>query len=90
MAVYLMGVYSDEADAAWFRERWLGTGHRLDMAKSCVRFRRLDDVPLDVIGEAVARTSVDEFLRRYEASRAELSRNGSVRAPSGGPATHRG
>lgn len=70
MAVYLMGVYSDAADADWFRERWLATGHRLDMGKSCVRFRRLDDVPLDVIGEAVARTSVDEYLRRYEASRA--------------------
>ena len=40
------------------------------MGKSCVRFRRLDDVALDVLGEAVARTSVDEFLRRYEASRA--------------------
>jgi hypothetical protein len=71
MAVYLMGIYSDEADAAWFRERWLATGRRLDMGKSCVRFRRLDDVPLDVIGEAVARTSVDQFLRRYEASRAD-------------------
>ena len=70
MAVYLMGIYSDEPDAAWFRERWLATGRRLDMGKSCVRFRRLDDVPLDVIGEAVARTSVDEFLRRYEAARA--------------------
>jgi hypothetical protein len=70
MAVYLMGVYGDEADAAWFRERWLATGRPLHMGKSCVRFRGLDDVALDVLGEAVARTSVDEFLRRYEASRA--------------------
>ena len=69
MAVYLMGVYSDEADAAWFRERWLATGRPLHMGKSCVRFRGLDDVALDVLGEAVARTSVDDFLRRYEASR---------------------
>ena len=70
MAVYLMGIYSDEAGASWFREGWLATGRRLDMGKSCVRFRRVDDVALDVLGEAVARTSVDEFLRRYEASRA--------------------
>ena len=70
MAVYLMGIYGDEADAAWFRERWLVSGRPLDMGKSCVRFHRLDDVALDVIGEAVARTPVDEFLRRYEASRA--------------------
>lgn len=65
-----MGVYGDEADTAWFRERWLATGRRLDMGKSCLRFRRLDDVALDVLGEAVARTSVDEVLRRCEASRA--------------------
>jgi hypothetical protein len=70
MAVYLMGIYGDEADAAWFRARWQASGHRLDMGKSCVRFRRLDDVALDVLGEAVARTTVDEFLRRYQASRA--------------------
>lgn len=70
MALYLIGIYSDEADAAWFRQRWLSTGRRLDMGKSCVRFRRLDDVALDVLGEALSRTSVDEFLRRYEVSRA--------------------
>jgi hypothetical protein len=70
MAVYLMGVYGDEADAAWFRQRWQQSGKRLDMGKSCLKFRRLDDVALDVLSEAVKRTSVDEFLRRYEASRA--------------------
>jgi hypothetical protein len=39
------------------------------MGKSCVRFKRLDDVPLDVVAQAVARVSVDDYIRAYEASR---------------------
>ncbi len=69
MAVYLMGIYSNDYDARWFRERWESTGKRLDMGKSCVRFRKIDDVALDVIGEAVARTSADEFIAAYEDAR---------------------
>jgi len=73
MALYLMGVYGDEAHANWFKERWQSTGKRLDMGKSCVRFKRVDDVPLDVVGEAVARTSVDDFIASYEANRSGTS-----------------
>ena len=50
------------------------TGKRMDMGKSCVRFRRLDDLPLELIGEAIARTSVEEFIERYEAARAMTKR----------------
>jgi hypothetical protein len=64
MALYLMGVYGE--DDVWFRERWAATGKRLDMGKSCVRFRRLEDVPLDVIGEAIARNSVDDMVVAHE------------------------
>jgi hypothetical protein len=39
------------------------------MGKSCVRFRGLDDLALDVVGEAIARMSVDEFIAVYERSR---------------------
>ena len=71
MALYLMGVYGDEGIAAWFRARWAETGKKLDMGKSCVRFRRLDDLPLDVVGGAIGRLSVAEFLAAYERSRAK-------------------
>ena len=64
-----MGVYANDYDARWFRERWAATGKRLDMGKSCVRFRQLDDVPLDVIGEAIARTSATAFIAQYEEAR---------------------
>lgn len=67
MSVYLMGVYGGAQD--WFRERWAATGRKLDMGKSCLRFRSVDDLALDVLGEAIARTSVDEFIAAYELSR---------------------
>jgi len=68
MALYLMGVYGDEDSR--FREQWQATGEKLDMGKSCVRFRRLDDVPLEVVGEAIARTSVEELIAAHERAHA--------------------
>ena len=67
ISVYLMGVYSDPELEAWFQERYRATGKKLNMGKSCVRFKKLDDVPLDLIGETIARMPVDEFIKRYEA-----------------------
>jgi hypothetical protein len=64
MALYLMGVYGE--DDVWFRERWATTGKKLDMGKSCVRFRRLEDLPLEVVGEAIARNSVDDMIAAHE------------------------
>jgi hypothetical protein len=69
MALYLMGVYGDEGTQAWLRERWAATGRKLDMGKSCVRFRRLDDLPLDLVGDAIARIGLDDFLAAYERAR---------------------
>ena len=69
MAVYLTNVYADGSVERWFRERYLATGKRLDMGKSCVRFRKLDDLPLELVGEAIARTPIDEFVELYKASR---------------------
>ena len=69
MSLYLVGVYGDEGSQDWLRERWAETGLRLDMGKSCLRFRSLDDLALDVVGEAVARCPVDDFLAAYERSR---------------------
>ncbi len=68
MALYLMGVYGDEDSR--FREQWQATGKKLDMGKSCVRFRRLDDVPLEVVGEAIARISVEELIAAHERAHA--------------------
>ena len=69
MAVYLMGLDRDGPELAWFREQYAERGLKLDMGKSCVRFKRLDDLPLDVVGEAIAMIPVDEFIARHAAGR---------------------
>lgn len=69
ISVYLMNVYADPELERWFIEEYRKTGKKLDMGKSCVRFKKLEDLPVDLIGEAVSKTSVDEYIRRYEASR---------------------
>ena len=66
MALYLFCAYMDPAEKAWFTEAWRATGRKLDMGASCVRFKRLEDVPLEVVGEAVSRWPVERFLEVYE------------------------
>lgn len=69
MSLYLMGVYTDEGTANRFREAYLKTGKKLDMGKSCVRFKKLEDLPLDLLAQVIREVSVDEFIAMYERSR---------------------
>ena len=69
MAVYLTGVYADDDSREEFVTAYKDTGKRLDMGKSCVRFRKLDDLPVELIGDAIARFSVDEFIELNERAR---------------------
>ena len=64
MALYLMGIYG--GGEAWLRSRWAETGKKLDLGKSCLRFKRLDDLALDVVGEAIGRTTVDDLIAAHE------------------------
>ncbi len=68
MAVYLTSVYATEESAADFRERYKATGKKLDMGKSCVRFKTIEQLPLDLIGETIAATSVDDLLAIHQSS----------------------
>ena len=74
MSLYLMNVYGDAETERWFTEQYKASGKKLDMGKSCVRFKKLEDLPTDLIGEVIARTSVAEFIRWYEDSRRLTSR----------------
>jgi uncharacterized protein YdhG (YjbR/CyaY superfamily) len=69
-AVYLTGIYGDDTTREGFLTEYRATGKRLDMGKSCVRFRRLDDLPLEVIGRAVAAFEVDAFVELVQSQRA--------------------
>ena len=73
MALYLQSVYGDPALNEWFQKAWKATGKKLDMGKSCVRFKKLDDLALDVISEAISRVSVDQYVAQYEAARANTA-----------------
>src|SRR5690606_32559995 len=66
MSLYLMAVYGDPKTEAWFRDAFAKAGKKLDMGKSCVRFKTLEDLPLDVIGQAIARVSVEQYIARVE------------------------
>jgi len=68
MGIYLFCVYTAEEEQVWFRKAWLATGKKLDMGKSCVRFKKLEDVPLDVVGRTIRRATAEKFIAAYEAS----------------------
>ena len=74
MALYLNSVYAYPEQGRAFEERYRATGKRLDMGKSCVRFKRVDDLPLDVIGDTIAAMPVAQFVTVYEDVRLNRSR----------------
>jgi hypothetical protein len=67
MSIYMMSVYG-EAESE-FRKEYKATGKRIDMGKCCVRFRKLEDLPLDVIGKAVARWPMKKWIEICTRSR---------------------
>ena len=73
MTLHLMSIYGDSKLREWFESAYAATGKKLDFGKACVRFKTLDALPLDVVGEAIAKVSVDDFIAAYERSRAETS-----------------
>ena len=74
MSLYLTNVYADESVAEWFKQRYLATGKKLNMGKSCVRFRKLEDLPLELVGEVAAMTPVAVFVEVTRASRSGRGR----------------
>lgn len=66
MSVYLMGIYGSEPLRIRFEEAYKATGKRMDIGKSCVRFRALDDLPLDVVADAIGALTLDQFLALHD------------------------
>ncbi|MDP7225127.1 MAG: DUF1801 domain-containing protein [SAR202 cluster bacterium] len=73
MSLYLMNVYGDPEIEDWFRERYRASGKKLDMGKACVRFKTLDNLPLDLVAETIALTPPAAFIERYEESRRNMA-----------------
>ena len=68
-ALYLMCIYADRSHEEKLREAYDAMGKKMDMGKSCLRFRKLEDIPLETVGEIIASTTPDEYIELYEASR---------------------
>lgn len=69
MTIYLMSAYSDPKIRREFETAYKKTGKKLDMGGSCVHFKKLDDLPLDVVGSTIAKVAVDQYVERYQHSR---------------------
>jgi len=74
MTVYLMNVYGDPKIRREFKTDYKKTGKKLDMGGCCVHFKKLDDLPLDVVGKSIARVSVDKYIESYENSRTKMKK----------------
>lgn len=91
-ALYFMTLYGDADLLAWFEAEWAKSGKKLDMGKSCVRFKKLEDLALPVIGEVIARVPTAKYIARYEqvlARTASTSRSAKKTAPPRKKATRK-
>ncbi|MCB0916170.1 MAG: DUF1801 domain-containing protein [Actinobacteria bacterium] len=69
ISLYLMTIYSGSTlDEETFRARWQGA-KKLNMGRSCVRFKKVDDLDLDLILESISGVTVDEFVEVYRRER---------------------
>lgn len=67
IAFYHMGLYAQPDLVAWFQEAYPKHAKRkLDMGKSCIRFKKMDDIPYELIGELVQKMSAEEWIDLYE------------------------
>lgn len=67
VALYHMGIYSDEKLLNWFKKAYTKqVSTKLDMGKSCIRFKKMDDIPYELIGELAAKVSPADWIAIYE------------------------
>lgn len=69
-SLYLHALYSSAAELKRFERAYRDSGKKLNMGKSCVRFRSVDELATDVIADSLKRVTVDDFIAAYEKSRA--------------------
>src|SRR5437016_1846375 len=72
-SIYPKGYQCNPKLKAWFEKAWKDAGKKFDMGGGCVRFKKLEDVPLEVIGQLVASLPVDVYIRRIEKVFAEIA-----------------
>ena len=73
-SLHLMCLYMNKERENWLRDASKRIGKKLDMGKACIRFQRADDLPLDAIGQLVAKSKPQAFLKMYEMSHGKEAR----------------
>jgi uncharacterized protein YdhG (YjbR/CyaY superfamily) len=67
VALYHMGIYADPKLLAWFQKQWpKHCSTKLDMGKSCIRFKKPDSIPFELVGELCEKMTVDDWVALYE------------------------
>jgi uncharacterized protein YdhG (YjbR/CyaY superfamily) len=69
IALYHMGIYTDPELLQWFQSKYAQQcKYKLDMGKSCVRFKKMDDIPFDLIAELMEKMTPEDWINRYESA----------------------
>jgi uncharacterized protein YdhG (YjbR/CyaY superfamily) len=83
MVLHFVCFYGHPTLSDWFVSEYKKSGKKLDMGKGCVRFNKLDDLALDVVGRTIARLPVKEHIANYQAARALLKTGKTAAKKSG-------
>jgi hypothetical protein len=67
VSLYVLAAYQDSEHDRWLREEFRKAGKKLDMGKCCIRFKKLDDLPMDVIARSIASVPPEKLIEQYEA-----------------------
>lgn len=80
MSLYLMCVYGSVSEEQAFRRAWAKSGKKLDMGKACIRFRKPDDLALDVIADTIRSLPARKYISMYESNLRTAKRGGAIAA----------
>jgi hypothetical protein len=84
IGLYLFCLYMNPELMSWFEAEWRKTGSRWDAGKSCVRAKKLADIPIELVGKVVKKVPVKTFVASYEAALPASAKRKSSAATSGG------
>jgi hypothetical protein len=64
-----MGIYADQELLQWFKAEYAQQcKYKLDMGKSCIRFKRMDDIPYDLVGKLMRKMTPNDWITLYESA----------------------
>src|SRR5690606_15094143 len=82
MSLYLVAVYGNPAQEKKLRDAWAKAGKKLDMGKACIRFKKLDDLPLEALGEIPPGLPAKAYIAQYESALAARQPKPAAKKPA--------